>query len=67
MSYGIDGMNSIRQTATFIDKIFKGAKPGDIPIEQPVKIDLVINRKTAAALGLTVPPTLLMQATKVVG
>lgn len=56
----------MRQGAIFADKTFKGAYPGDLPIEQPAKIDLVINSKTAAALGLKIPQALLMQAARVI-
>jgi putative ABC transport system substrate-binding protein len=66
MSYGIDSLNSLRQLATYVDKIFKGERPGDLPIQQPMKIDLVINRKTADALGLAIPHELRMQAAKVI-
>ena len=66
MSYGADAQDWMRQSAIFVDKIFKGANPGDLPIEQPAKIDLVINGKTAAALGLKIPQTLLIQAARVI-
>lgn len=66
MSYGIDDLHAKRQLAPYIDKILKGARPGDLPIEQPMKIDLVINRKTADAMRLTIPPALLLQAAKVI-
>ena len=66
MSYGEDRQGLARQVAVYIDKIFRGAKPGDLPIEEPIKIDLVINRKTAEALHLQVPQLLLLQATRLI-
>ena len=66
LSYGADRVDIWRRAANYVDRILRGEKPGDLPVQFPVKFEMVVNRKTATALGLTVPPSIMLRATEVI-
>ena len=66
LSYGVDYVDSFRRAASYVDRILRGEKPGDLPVQFPTKFEMVVNRKTATALGLAVPPSILLRATEVI-
>ena len=66
LSYGVDPVDLFRRAATYVDRILRGAKPGDLPVQFPTKFEMIVNRKTATALGLAIPPSILLRATEVI-
>jgi putative ABC transport system substrate-binding protein len=66
LSYGADSVDLTRRAATYVDRILRGEKPGDLPVQFPTKFEMVVNLKTAKALGLAVPPSIMLRATEVI-
>jgi putative ABC transport system substrate-binding protein len=66
LSYGADGVTNFRRAATYVDRILRGEKPGDLPVQFPTKFEMVVNSKTAKALGLAIPPSILLRADEVI-
>jgi putative ABC transport system substrate-binding protein len=66
LSYGFDEVDTFRRAATYVDRILRGAKPAELPVQLPTKFEMIVNLKTAKALGLAVPPSILLRATEVI-
>jgi putative ABC transport system substrate-binding protein len=66
LSYGADSVDLFRRAATYVDRILRGEKPGDLPVQFPTKLEMVVNRKTASALGLAIPPSIMLRADEVI-
>jgi putative ABC transport system substrate-binding protein len=66
LSYGVDFVDLFRRSSTYVDRILRGEKPGDLPVQFPTKFEMAVNLKTAKALGLAVPPSILLRATEVI-
>ena len=66
LSYGVDQVDNWCRAASYVDRILRGAKPGDLPVQLPTKFEMVVNLKTAKALGLAVPPSIMLRATEVI-
>ena len=64
LSYGPDAVDTWRRAASYVDRILRGEKPGDLPVQLPTKFEMVVNRRTAKALGLAIPPSILLRATR---
>jgi putative ABC transport system substrate-binding protein len=66
LSYGVDLVDTFRRAASYVDRILRGEKPGDLPVQMPTKFEMVVNRRTAKALGLAIPPSILLRADEVI-
>ena len=66
LSYGVDRVDNYRRAATYVDRILRGEKPGDLPVQFPTKFEMIVNRKTATALGLAIPPPIMLRADEVI-
>jgi putative ABC transport system substrate-binding protein len=66
LSYGVDPLDTNRRAASYVDRILRGEKPGDLPVQFPTKFEMVVNRKTATALGLAIPPSIMLRADEVI-